>query len=262
MADPDELLRAGDLAGARAALVEKARSAPADPAVRMFLFQLLCLLGEWERAHSQLRTLASLSPEAQMLSVTYGMCIEAEKQRAEVFAGTAPPALLVSSSSWAGELAGALGLIAKGKVEEGVEKRDAAFDAAPDCPGVLDGVEFDWLADGDARFGPTFEAIIQGQWGLVPFDAIQSLKTEGPEDLRDLVWLPAQLMFRTGQSVNAMLPVRYPGSETSEDAAVRMARRTDWSEQPFGPAGLGQHEWSLSGGEELGVLAMRALTFA
>ncbi len=262
MADADELMRAGDLDGARAALIEGVKKSPSDQTIRMFLFQLQCLSGEWDKAQTHLRTLASLSPQAQMLAVTYNLAIEAERGRAEVFAGKAPPVLLVSSSPWAGDLAAALGAQARGNLDEAAEKRDKAFDAAPDTPGELDGVAFEWLADGDARFGPTLEAIIAGRWGLVPFDAIESIKSEGPQDLRDLVWLPVQLAFKSGQSVNAMLPVRYPGSETAADTAVRMARRTDWLSEPWGPQGLGQHEWSLSGGDDAGLLSVRRLTFS
>ena len=34
------------------------RAAPADPKLRVFLFQLLCVLGEWERGRDQLKALA------------------------------------------------------------------------------------------------------------------------------------------------------------------------------------------------------------
>ena len=85
MADADELLRAGDLEGARLALNEAAKRAPSDQSVRMFLFQLLCLMGQWDKAKIQLRTLAGLSPEAQMLAVTYNLAIDAEIVRAKVF---------------------------------------------------------------------------------------------------------------------------------------------------------------------------------
>ncbi len=261
MSNADTLLRAGDLEGARSALVEGAKSAPSDQGVRMFLFQLNCLMGDWDRARAQLRVLASLSPEAQMLAVNYNMAIDAELERADAFAGKSPPALLVSSSPWARDLVAGLSALAQGRVEEGVEKRDAAFDAAPDTPGELDGVAFDWIADGDSRFGPALEAIVAGHWGLIPFEAIESIKSSGPEDLRDLVWLPVELAFKTGQSKNAMLPVRYPGSESHPDSIVRMARQTDWSEAPWGSAGIGQHEWSLSGGEDVGLLSLRHLAF-
>lgn len=262
MADADELLRAGDLEGARAALVGAAKRSPTDQPTRMFLFQLLCLLGEWDKARGQLRTLATLSPEAQMLAVNYNLAIEAEQERGRVFAGTAPPALLVSSSPWAGDLAAALAALTQGRVGEAVEQRDRAFEAAPDTPGNLDGADFDWIADGDARFGPTIEVIIAGRWGLVPFEAIERIESEGPKDLRDMVWLPAVVAFKTGQSVNAMLPVRYPGGEHAQDNAIRMARSTTWRDEEWGAAGEGQHEWSLSGGRDAGLLSLRRLVFS
>lgn len=261
MASPDDMLRAGDLDGARAALVEMVKRAPTDQSARLFLFQLFCLIGEWDRASAQLRALASLSPEAQMLAVNYNLAIEAEKNRAQVFAGQAQPALLTSSSPWAGDLAAALGALAQGRVDEAEARRDLAFDAAPDTPGELDGRPFDWIADADTRFGPALEAIIAGRWGLVPFDAIDSLRSEGPKDLRDLVWLPVELAFKSGQSVNALLPTRYPGSEACEDAALRLARRTDWRDEAWGEAGSGQHEWSLSDGSDVGLLSLRRLQF-
>ena len=262
MADADELLRAGDLEGARAALVESVRKAPQDQPARMFLFQLLCVGGEWDKALIQLRALAQLSPEAQMLAVAYGQAIEAEKFRAQVFAGAAQPALLVSTSPWAGDLAGALSALCQGRADDAEALRDQAFDAAPDTPGDLDGAPFEWITDGDVRFGPAIEAIIAGQWGLVPFDAIEKIESEGPKDLRDIVWLPVQLAFKSGQSVAALLPARYPGSETRDDAALRLGRGTDWLEQPWGQAGLGQHEWSLSDGSDVGILSLRRLTFS
>ena len=260
MADADALLRAGDLDGARASLVEAVRKGPQDQPARMFLFQLLCVGGEWDKALIQLRALAQLSPEAQMLAAAYSQAIEAEKLRAQVFAGAAQPALLVKSS-WAGDLAGALSALCQGRLEDAEALRDKAFEAAPDTPGELDGTPFDWIADGDARFGPALEAIIAGQWGLLPFDAIEKIESEGPKDLRDIVWLPVQLAFKTGQSVAALLPARYPGSEGLADTALRLARGTDWADQPWGQIGQGQHEWSLSDGSDVGILSLRRLAF-
>ncbi len=260
MADADALLRAGDLEGARASLVEAVRKGPQDQPARMFLFQLLCVTGEWDKALIQLRALTQLSPEAQMLAVAYSQAIEAEKFRAQVFAGAAQPALLVKSA-WAGDLAGALSALCQGRANDAEALRERAFEAAPDTPGDLDGTAFDWIADGDARFGPAIEAIIAGQWGLAPFDAIEKIESEGPKDLRDIVWLPVQLAFKTGQSVAALLPARYPGSEGLGDTALRLARGTNWADQSWGQAGRGQHEWSLSDGSDVGILSLRRLAF-
>jgi protein involved in temperature-dependent protein secretion len=262
MADADALLKSGDLDGARSALVERVRAAPSDQSVRMFLFQLLCVLGEWDKALAQLRALAQLSAEAQMLSAAYSQAIAAEQMRAKVFRGEAAPSLLVKSSPWAGDLVGSLVALTRGRLAEAEAMRDQAFDAAPDTPGELDGVSFDWIADSDQRFGPAIEAIIAGQWGLVPFAAIERIESEGPKDLRDIVWLPVQLAFKTGLSVAALLPVRYPGGEADADPALRLSRGTDWADQPWGHAGRGQHEWSLSDGREVGLLSLRRLKFS
>lgn len=261
MADADQLLRAGDLDGARRALVEVVRAKPGDAQARMFLFQLLSIAGEWDKARTQLNTLAQLSPEAQMLSVAYGQAVDAERQRADVFAGTAPMALLVPSE-WAEPLVDAIRHFAQGHTAEGEAARERAFEAAPDTPGTLDGVAFDWIADADGRFGPAFEAIIGGRYGLVPFDAVASIKSEGPKDLRDTVWYPAQIALRSGQSVAAMLPARYPGSEASPDVNERLGRATGWHDGASGQEGSGQHLWSLSTGDDRDLLSVRQLTFA
>jgi protein involved in temperature-dependent protein secretion len=259
VADADDLLRAGDLAGARAALVESVRRAPGDPRARMFLFQLQCVMGEWDKALVQLRTLAQLAPEAEMLGVAYRQAIEAERVREQVFAGAAQPALLVSSSPWAGDLAAALGLFAQGRADEAQARRDAGLDAAPDTPGEIDGTGFEWIADADGRFGPTFEAVIAGRWGLVPFDAVASLTSEGARDLRDLVWYPVQLAFKSGQSVAAFLPLRYPATVATGEAELLLARRTAWRDGPAGQEGLGQRLWTLSDGSDVDLLSLRRL---
>lgn len=257
----NDLLRAGDLDGARAALIEVVRAEPAEQKARMFLFQLLCVLGDWDKAKSQLSILAQLSPEAQMLAVAYGQAIDAEKFRDEVFAGRATPPNLARNSPWADDLALSIGHFAAGRLEEAEELRSRAFDAAPETPGSLDGIEFDWISDADPRFGPCIEAIIAGSYGILPFDAVESITSEGPEDLRDIVWCPAQVQFKQGHSVAAMLPARYPGAHVAEDAAIRLARTTSWRSGSAGEQGEGQRLLSLSDGEERGILELRRLTF-
>lgn len=261
MSTADDLFRAGDLDGARKALVEIVRARPADQPARMFLFQLLALAGEWEKARTQLNMLAQLSPEAQMLAVAYGQAIDAELFRAEVFAGRRAAPMLARDSAWAQDLADAIGHFAAGRIDEGEAARARAFDAAPETPGELDGVAFDWIADADGRFGPAFEVIVAGQWGIVPFDAIESIRSEGPRDLRDIIWYPVQLGWKNGQSVAAMMPARYPGSETATDPAIRLGRTTDWVNAPSGQAGLGQRLLTLSDGEDRGLLSLRQLSF-
>lgn len=261
MASADELLREGDLDGARAALVEIVRSRPNDVEARMFLFQLFAVTGEWKKARLQLDTLAQVSPEAQMLSVAYGQAIAAEGVRAAFFLDGGDVPVHGSDGGWASDLAFSLAAFAQGDSDAGDEARDRAFNAAPETPGTIDGVAFDWIADADGRFGPVLEAIIGGTWGIVPFDVIAKITSTGVRDLRDLVWYPVQIMFKNDQSVAAMLPARYPGTETSSDNQERLARVTSWSNGSSGDAGRGQRLLSLSTGDDIDLLSLRSLVF-
>ncbi|HQS97363.1 MAG: virulence protein SciE type [Novosphingobium sp. 17-62-19] len=270
MENPDALLRDGDLDGARAALVDIVRTRPGDDKARMFLFQLLCVTGEWDKARKQLQALAQVADNAQMLAATYNQAIDAELLRADVFAGKADMPVLVGMGGWVEGVAQAISLGAKGQLAEAAGLRDEAFEQAPDTLGTLETASaeaqsFDWIADADTRFGPSFEAIVAGRYGLVPFDAVVSIKSEGPQDLRDTVWYPVQLALKSGQSIAAFLPARYPGSEAATSAAIRLGRQTEWAELGNGDAalevGLGQRLWSLSDGEDTGLLDLRKLTF-
>src|ERR1700761_4201236 len=198
MASSDDLLRSGDLDAVRAELIDTVKRAPGDPGARMYLWQLMALSGEWDKAVTHLRVLTQLSAEAQMLGTVYNQAIAAEKTRLDAWAGKAPFNVLVSSSPWIDTLAQALGALARGELEEGERLRDEAFDGAGDTPGALQDEKFGWIPDSGPPLGPCFEAFVAGRWGLMPVEAITRIKTEGPKDLRDIIWLPVELFLRSG----------------------------------------------------------------
>lgn len=257
-AEIDTRLRNGDLDAIRGDLADTLRARPDDQRARMYLFQLYCISGEWDKARIQLKALAQLSPEAQMLSVAYNLAIEGEVARSAACRGLDPAVLLDASPIWAVELANAFAADPRGAAE----MRARAFDSSPDTPGEVDGRAFDYLFDGDGRFGPAFEAIVAGRWGLLPFCAVEEIRTDGPVDLRDLAWLPAEVRLREGGSVAALLPVRYPDTEHEADSQLRLARRTEWREDQELVRGVGQRVWTTSSGEDVGILSFRHIRFA
>ncbi|MEO5598771.1 MAG: type VI secretion system accessory protein TagJ [Novosphingobium sp.] len=261
MNNADALLRQGDVNGARAALVDIVRSQPANEQARMFLFQLLAVSGEWDKARTQLAALVQLAANAQMLGATYNQVLDAEKKRAAVFAGAEDIALLAGEGSWADGVAKGINLLTRGDVAGAIAARDEAFDNAPDMPGTIDGVKFDWITDADSRFGPCFEIIIGGKYGLIPFDQIESITSAGPEDLRDTLWYPVQIRLRSGQSAAAFLFARYPGSEASADGAEKLGRATGWADAEWGQQGCGQRLLTLSEGDDRGILDVRSIVF-
>jgi type VI secretion system protein ImpE len=59
---------------------------------------------------------------------------------------------------------------------------------------------------------------------------IRSLRIDPPADLRDLVWAAGQLTLANGGSQIALIPARYPGSESANDDALKLSRRTEWKD--------------------------------
>ena len=62
-----DLLKTAGPAAALKALSDEVRARPADPKLRVFLAQLLCVLGQWERALNQLTVAAELDPRSHPL---------------------------------------------------------------------------------------------------------------------------------------------------------------------------------------------------
>ena len=253
--DAETLLRNGDLAGARTALAGELRRSPGDVRLRQFFWQLIAIAGEWDKADQQLRALIAAEPKALMLGNVYGQAIAAMRQRDRVLAGEERAVSLVGSEPWVEALIDALQAAGTGAADA-VVKNEAALADAPATAGSLDGEAFEWIADADLRFGPMLEAVIGDHYGLVPFAALKRLKVTEPVDLRDTVWLQVELETKTGQTSMAFVPVLYPGTPATGDAALMLARRTDWVEKNGIEAGLGQRVINTDG-PEAGILGIR-----
>ena len=85
-----ERLKSGNLEEALADLQAEVRKHPANPQTRIFLFQLFCLMGRWDRARTQLEVIADMDKQATSMVQTYGAVLQCEAIRTEVFAGKRP----------------------------------------------------------------------------------------------------------------------------------------------------------------------------
>jgi type VI secretion system protein ImpE len=237
----EEALRAGDPATALKQLQEAIRAKPADAKLRIFLAQLLCVLGQWDRALNQLDVCAQMDAAALPMRETYREAIACERLRAEVFRGNKSPMLFGEPERWVALLIESLMRDGRGEREAANRLRSDAFDAAPAVAGTLNDQRFEWIADADMRLGPVLEAIVNGRYYWIPFNRLSRVDIEAPSDLRDVVWLPAHLQFSNGGESVALIPTRYPGSEASEDGLIALARKTVWDEpSPEVYFGLGQ----------------------
>ncbi len=237
----EQSLKDGKLQDALTQLQDQVRKDPSSPKHRIFLFQLLAVLGQWDRALTQLNVVGDLDAGSQAMVQTYRQALRCEVLRADIFVGKRSPLIFGDPEHWLALLTEALRLTAQGQYAQAAELRERAFEQAPASAGRIDGQPFQWLADADPRLGPVLEAIINGRYYWIPVHRVRSLVIEEPADLRDMVWLPAQFMWANGGETVGLIPTRYPASESSGDPLIQLARKTDWEEHEAGVwLGLGQ----------------------
>lgn len=255
----EQSLKSGDPVAALAQLQEQVRAKPADARLRIFLFQLLCVTGQWERALNQLNVASGLDPEVFAMAQTYSDAVKCEAVRDEVFAGRKSPMIFGQPDHWLALLIESLLVAGGGERDRSSELRALAFDEAPASSGDIDGRPFTWICDADSRLGPVLEAVINGRYYWVPFSRLTRIDFEPPEDLRDMVWLPARLQFANGGESVALVPTRYAGSASAPDGLIALARKTVWEEiAPDAHRGLGQRVFNTDA-EEASLLDIRAI---
>lgn len=239
------------------------RKNASDPDLRVHLFQLLCVMGDWKRALSQLQVCAQLAAKALPMAQTYREAIKCEVFRAEVFAGKRTPQVMGKPPEWVGSLIEALKHDAGGRADAAAELRAKALDAAEPCPFIVDKVECEWIADADSRLGPVCEVIANGQYYWLPFESCSGISLEKPVDMRDLVWLPAEIMLSNEGRVPALIPTRYVDTEKSTAAnadKLKLASATEWIEKSPGSwFGIGQRLWTTDQNDQP-MLDTRLLT--
>jgi type VI secretion system protein ImpE len=246
----EQSLKGGDPHAALARLQEDVRARPADAKLRVFLFQLLCVVGQWDRALNQLKVASELEPLALPMAQMYGDAVRSEAIRREVFEGMKSPVVLGEPDQWLALLIESRLRAGRGDAAHAEELRLRAFDEAPTSSGSIDGRPFEWVADADSRLGPVMEAVINGRYYWVPFARVSNVSLDPPEDLRDLVWMVAHLQFDNGGESLALIPTRYPGSEGSEEGAIALGRKTSW--EPIADdayRGLGQRIITTDAGD-------------
>ncbi len=251
----ETLIKNGDVAGALAALQDDIRANPGDGKLRVFLFQVLCVMGDWSRAVAQLKTCVTLDPGTEPMARMYREAIVAEVAREKVFAGARPPVFGDEEASWLPVLWDALKKEMAGDTEGAEALRAMALKAAPAVPGRVNGADFEWIADADPRLGPVLEVITGGHYTWMPFSALSRITLEAPRDLRDLVWTPVTMTLRDGTDALGLIPTRYPGTGKVFSDAHRLARTTDWTDA----GGTGQRMLCTDAGE-FALLDLREIT--
>ena len=225
-----ELFQAGKIEDAIKVLAAELRNDPTDVRSRTFLFELLCFMGELDRAEKQMDILSDISKEAGMGTLLYRSAFQAERLRREMFE----------------------------------KKTFPQTNVEPVTQAILNGTAVETVEDADPRIGPRLEVYAAGSYLWLPLAHIASIRMEAPKRARDLIWIPA--ILKTGPKCGGlnlgevMIPALTPFAFRHPDNTVRLGRQTVWEEADGAPAPVGQ-KLLLVDGEEFPILEVRTLEF-
>lgn len=238
----------------------RVRAQPALAVYRWALFQVLCVVQQWERAVQQLQTYAQLDGSQTRVVHAYRNLIRAERARIKVMSGEQHPDFIFDEPpAWMRGLLTALNLPA---INQADDAREAALDTAPLVAGTGEGHRFTWIADTDTRLGPVCEFIAEGRYRWLAFDDIAQWQVRRPASLVDLVWTPCNLTLHDGTTLHGFMPARYATTSSSgvRDALL-LGRETVWREcGRTGVFGDGGKTWATSGGD-VGIFDLTECVF-
>jgi type VI secretion system protein ImpE len=234
MENANQLFQAGKLNDAIQALNNEVRNHPEDSKRRIFLFELLCFAGEYDRAEKQLNVLGSNDVNKEMGALVYRSTLLAERKRNEMFTNKDYP-------KPAGNTA------ATGK----------------EVSGTLNGKSFKSISDADPRIGTRLEVFAGGSYLWMNFEHLASVTMDQPKRLRDTLWAPAKLAvgpaLKDTELGEILLPALTPFAWQDPEDAVRLGRMTARVETEAGEAVPVGQKMLLVDGEEFPLLEIRNL---
>lgn len=256
----EELLAKGDIKEVLLLLQSHIRANPEKSELRVFLFQLLSVMGQWGRALTQLDVAGDLDHSTLAMVSMYRQVIACERVREQVFLGNKEPIIFGKPKDWIALLVQSLKLSSQDQHVKSQQLRAQAFECAEVTSGHINEQPFEWMADSDLRLGPVMEVIVDGRYLWVPIENLKSIVIESPADLRDVVWLPAHFTWNNDGESYGVIPTRYPFSY-QYDPLLALSRKTEWQDcgnDVF--LGLGQKVWATESGE-YPIMDIRTISF-
>lgn len=256
-----QLFKEGKLQQAIDAQLQDVKKNPTDHPKRLFLFELLAFAGDLDRARKQIDVIQFDELQRMAVITLYRSMLMSETDRRKLFSENKKPQFLGEPPAHVQKRLDAVAKLAKNEVAEASTLLAEANAETPALTGTLNGKPFTQLRDADDLFGTVLEVLSNGVYSWVPLDQVESVTCNPPKTPRDLLWFPAQLRMKDGQSGSVFLPVLYPGSHQHADEALKLGRATDWKTLEGGAVlGVGQRTYVLDDDQDpVGVLEWREL---
>jgi type VI secretion system protein ImpE len=262
--DAKQLFDSGHLQAAISQLTADVKASPRDLRNRIFLFELLCFTGDWQRAERQLDAVAQVSGDATVeLGIeVYRGILRAEASRRQLFRGESrQPKFLAEPPPYTALHLKALTEIIEQHFDQAETSLKESSALRKSLQGQIDGTHFNEFKDGDDLIAPFLEVIVRADYLWLALEDIVRLEIRPPRTLRDLLWIPGKVELREQQTMDVFIPVQYYGSSDHAEDPVKLGRMTVW--ENLGEEtnlGKGQRTFLIDG-DERSLLEIRKAEF-
>jgi type VI secretion system protein ImpE len=262
--DAKQLFDSGNLQAAISQLTADVKASPRDLRNRIFLFELLCFTGDWQRAERQLDAVAQVSGDATVeLGIeVYRGILRAEASRRQLFQGESrQPKFLSEPPLYTALHLKALTEIIEQHFDQAETSLKESSALRKNLQGQIDDTHFDDFKDGDDLIAPFLEVIVRADYLWLALEDIVRLEIPPPRTLRDLLWIPGKVELREQQTIDVFIPVQYYGSSDHAEDPVKLGRMTVW-ENVGEETNLGKGQRTfLIDGDERSLLEIRKAEF-
>jgi len=270
----DQLMRAGDFAGAIAQLDNENPEPGGDPGQLLMKFNLEVRVQRFADADASLLRVVMLAPQLARNMAELRSCAHAE---ATVVGRATDPKLAGSRAGLGLPPPHAVSYIqaavcrAQGDHAGAVAALAAATAATPATPGTLtrsNGAvsEFAGFVDSDDLTGPTL-IVYRGDDVIdLSFSELRKITFLGSQTSFDTMWMPTEIITTAGKAVVGRVPAFYAGTGVAEHASERTGQMTTWNRDHGYAVAVGQRDFkvmkSATGYATVGMLQMREIAFA
>jgi len=257
-----DLYHEGKLTEAIKAMNDEVREHPADTHRRGFLCELLCLVGNLDRADLQLDTMSDQDPQVMAGISLIRQLIRGEQHRRQFYKDGRVPEFIGEPTEHLQLHLQASIALREGNVAGALETLVDAEAARPKCSGTWNGNAFDDLRDLDDLTASFFEVLTStGKYFWIGTEQVVSMTFRAPSRPRDLMWRPCHMDVRDGPDGEVYLPSIYVGTDALEDERALLGRVTEWTGGDGAPVrGLGQRTF-LAGEQAVPILALESIEF-
>ncbi|GAB3528880.1 type VI secretion system accessory protein TagJ [Photobacterium alginatilyticum] len=226
MSNISSLLQQAKVVEAIRLIENQLQEKPKDVDLRSQFIELLCIDGQLERADKQLNLLVQQNPAYLVGATNVRQLIRAAQARLDFANGAASASIVRKADDSLSALVMLRLALNENDDIQVIESARQLEVNRNDVVMVINEIERERLRDLDDTLADYLEVFgTNGQYYLVPFDALISLELQPVTSLIEQVWRKVEIDIEGGLSGEAFVPMTYIGSNTG---AQKLGRETDW----------------------------------